>query len=190
MNRQESFDNIWVKGGESLTTEEFENLLDIHGNDIYRFCLHIMRSSENADDLYQDTVLTAFRKADMLDISENPKSYLLSVAVKLSHNFFRKERRKNEKIIMSADETLNNLPDNADIQTTTEETALKTALRKAVAELNEKYRIPVVLYYFDEQNISFISEVMKIPEGTVKSRLHKARELIAETLRKGGFDYE
>lgn len=171
-----------------MTTEEFENLLSIHENDIYRFCMHIMHNKENADDLYQDTVLTAFRKADVINLSENPKSYLLSVAVKLSHNFFRKEKRKNEKIIMSADETLDMLPDNADIQTETENAALKTALRKAVAELDEKYRVPVVLYYFDEQNIGVVSEIMKIPEGTVKSRLHKAREIIADKLRKEGFD--
>lgn len=173
-----------------MTTEEFEEFLDLYGNDVYRFCLHIMRNRENADDLYQDTVLTAFRKADVMNLSDNPKSYLLSIAVKLSHNFFRKEKRKNEKIILSADETLNMLPDSADIQTSSEETALKAALRKAVAGLEEKYRIPVVLYYFDEQNIGFISKVMKIPQGTVKSRLHKARELIARELKKEGFDNE
>lgn len=170
-----------------MTVKEFEGLLDIYGNDIYRFCLHIMRNRENADDLYQDTVLTAFRKADSINLSENPKSYLLSVAVKLSRNFFRKEKRKNESFISPADEALGNLPDNADIQLSAEEKAMKKALRNAVASLEEKYRIPIVLYYFDEQNIGFISEVMKIPEGTVKSRLHKARSLIAEALKKEGF---
>lgn len=179
-----------MKGGESLTTQEFEDFLDIYGNDVYRFCFHIMHNKENADDLYQDTVLTAFRKADEIKLSDNPKSYLLSVAVKLSHNFFRKEKRKSEKIILSADETLNSLPDNADIQLSSEEKALKSALRKAVASLPEKYRIPVVLYYFDEQNIDFISSVMRIPAGTVKSRLHKARTLIADALKKEGFDNE
>ncbi len=173
-----------------MTVKEFEELLDIYGNDIYRFCLHIMRNKENADDLYQDTVLTAFRKADVLNISENPKSYLLSVAVKLSHNFFRKEKRRNQKNISLANETLDNLPDLANIEITTEEKALKSALRNAVAQLDEKYRIPVVLYYFDEQNLGYISRIMKIPEGTVKSRLYKARTLIVEILKKEGFNNE
>ncbi len=176
-----------MKGGESLTAYEFEGLLEIYGNDIYRFCLHIMRNKENADDLYQDTVLTAFRKADMIHLSENPRSYLLSVAVKLSHNFFRKEKRKIENIISSDDEALNSIPDDADVQTAAEEAALKAALRRAVSGLDEKHRIPVVLYYFDEQDIGFISEVMCIPKGTVKSRLHKARGLISKALEKEGF---
>lgn len=167
-----------------MTTREFEGLLEIYGNDVYRFCLYIMRNRENADDLYQDTVLTAFRKADTLELSENPKSYLLSVAVKLSHNFFRKEKRKSEHIVSPAPEILDNLADNTDVQADAEKTELKAAIRRAVSELDEKYRVPVVLYYFDEQDLTYISEIMKLPTGTVKSRLHKARELLAAKLKK------
>lgn len=178
-----------MKGGESLTTDDFEKVLEIYGNDVYNFCFYIMRNRENAEDLYQDTVLTAFRKADIIDISEKPRSYLLSVAVKLSHNYFRKEKKKNEKIFIPGEsEVLDNISDGTDIQMATEEATVKAALRKVISELDEKFRVPVVLYYFDEQNLEFISEVMKIPKGTVKSRLHKARELIAEKLKREGYD--
>ena len=158
-----------------MTTGEFENLLGIYGNDVYRFCMYIMRNKENADDLYQDTVLTAFRKAETLELSENPRSYLLSIAVKLSHNFFRKEKRKNEHIVSPEPEMLDNLADDTDVQADAEKAELKAALRRAV---------PVVLYYFDEQNLAYISEIMNLPPGTVKSRLHKARELLAAKLKK------
>ena len=167
-----------------MTTGEFETLLGIYGNDVYRFCMYIMRNKENADDLYQDTVLTAFRKAETLELSENPRSYLLSVAVKLSHNFFRKEKRKNEHIVSPEPEMLDNLADDTDVQADAEKAELKAALRRAVSELDEKYRVPVVLYYFDDQNLAYISEIMNLPPGTVKSRLHKARELLAAKLKK------
>ena len=167
-----------------MTTGEFENLLGIYGNDVYRFCMYIMRNKENADDLYQDTVLTAFRKAETLELSENPRSYLLSVAVKLSHNFFRKEKRKNEHIVSPEPEMLDNLADDTDVQADAEKAELKASLRRAVSELDEKYCVPVVLYYFDDQNLAYISEIMNLPPGTVKSRLHKARELLAAKLKK------
>ncbi len=184
MNRPENRDNILVKGGENLTTGEFENLLGIYGDDVYRFCMYIMRNRENADDLYQETVLTAFRKAETLELSENPRSYLLSVAVKLSHNFFRKEKRKSEHTASPAPEMLDNLADDTDVQADAEKAELRAAIRQAVSELDEKYRVPVVLYYFDEQNLTYISEIMKLPPGTVKSRLHRARELLAAKLEK------
>lgn len=173
-----------------MTTEEFESLLSIHGNDIYRFCMHITLNKENADDLYQDTVLTAFRKADAIKLGNNPKSYLLSVAVKLAHNAFRKEKRHKEKNISSSEELYAEIADGTDIQSSTEDIAMKKALRNAVSFLDEKYRIPIILYYFDEHGVQFISNIMKIPQGTVKSRLHKARELIAKTLREEGFTNE
>ena len=171
-----------------MTTEEFENLLEVHGKDVYNFCLYIMRDRENAEDLYQDAVLTAFGKIDGIDISDNPKSYLLSVAVKLSRNFFRKEKRKAGKVISPEPEALDNLPDSTDIQASAEDSALKAALRRAVSELDEKFRVPVVLYYYGEHDVAAAAEIMKLPPGTVKSRLHKARELLAEKLKKEGFD--
>ena len=79
---------------------------------------------------------------------------------------------------------LDNLADDTDVQADAEKAELKAALRRAVSELDEKYRVPVVLYYFDDQNLAFISEVMNLPPGTVKSRLHKARELLDKKKKK------
>ncbi len=171
-----------------MTAKEFETLIHIHGNDIYRFCRYITLNKENADDLYQDTMLTAFKKAETIKLNNNPKSYLLSVAIKLSHNFFRKEKRRNEHSSFQSEKPFDEIADSADTQASLEDNVLKNALRLAVASLDEKHRVPIVLYYFDEHNLEFISNVMKIPEGTVKSRLHKARELIAQKLKKEGFD--
>ena len=59
---------------------------------------------------------------------------------------------------------------------------LKTQVRQAVAKLDEKYRIPVYLYYTAELSIEQIANIMKLPKGTVKSRLHKARKLLKQEL--------
>ena len=108
--------------------------------------------------------------------------------MKLSHNYFRKEKRRNERNASSSLEEIDNISDNTDVQSDVEESALKSALRKVVSELDGKYRIPVVLYYFDEHDLAYISGIMKIPKGTVKSRLHKAREIIAEKLKQEGYE--
>lgn len=54
--------------------------------------------------------------------------------------------------------------------------------KKAVDKLDEKYRIPVFLYYTLEFSIGQIGKIMKLPDGTVKSRLHKARKLLKKEL--------
>ena len=54
--------------------------------------------------------------------------------------------------------------------------------------LPEKYRIPVYLYYSAELSVKEIAEVMKIPEGTVKSRMNKAKHLLKKELEALGYD--
>ena len=57
-------------------------------------------------------------------------------------------------------------------------------VREAINCLDERYRIPVYLYYLEELSLQEIAEILKIPKGTVKSRLHKARGLLKERLER------
>lgn len=59
---------------------------------------------------------------------------------------------------------------------------LNERVRREVSAMEEKYRIPLILFYSSELSQAEIAEVMGIPTGTVKSRLHKAKELLRERL--------
>lgn len=61
-------------------------------------------------------------------------------------------------------------------------------VRRCIGELSEKYRIPIYLYYSAELSVKEISGCLKVPDGTVKSRLHKARTMIKERLEACGYD--
>ena len=56
--------------------------------------------------------------------------------------------------------------------------------------LSDKYQIPLVLYYMEEQSVTEIAKVMKLPKGTVKSRLYKARIILKERLIQRGLKAE
>ncbi len=58
------------------------------------------------------------------------------------------------------------------------------AVRRAVAALPDKYRLPVLLFYMEEMKLSDIAALLRIPQGTVKSRLHKAKKLLAQELKE------
>ncbi len=57
-----------------------------------------------------------------------------------------------------------------------------------VASLPEKYRIPIYLYYSADMQINEISKILRLPEGTVKSRMWKAKKLLKEKLEAIGYD--
>lgn len=166
-----------------MTIQELEQCVLLYGKDIYSFCMHLTKEKTSADDLYQDTFLEATKKLEAIRYEDNPKSYLLSIAIRLWRNRVRKLAWRNRIVPQSADteseQAKCDCPDMSENIVADEE---KRMLWKAIDLLDERYRIPLLLYYMEEQSVAEIAKLLVIPEGTVKSRLHKARKLLEKEL--------
>ena len=73
-----------------MTRTELEQCIDLYGKDIFSFCRYATGSLQEGEELYQDTFLKAVELLDRMDISQNPKSFLLSIAIRLWKNRRRK----------------------------------------------------------------------------------------------------
>lgn len=168
-----------------MTIQELEQAIALYGKDIYSFCLHLTGNRMAADELYQDTFLKATEKTAQLNTDKNPKSYFLSIALRLWKNQRRKIAWRNR--IAPMEELFESMQEDA---STAAQDALSGCLKKeqrqivqkAVAGLDEKYRIPVLLYYMEEMAVSEIAALLRIPQGTVKSRLSTARKRLESEL--------
>lgn len=145
--------------------------------------MHLTKEKGSADDLYQDTFLEATKKLAVIRYEDNPKSYLLSVAIRLWKNRVRKFAWRNRIAPQVGETALEQeggaTPDVSEKAVANEERGM---LWKAVDALDDRYRIPLLLYYMEEQSIAELAELLSIPQGTVKSRLHKARQLLEKEL--------
>lgn len=177
-----------------MTITELERCVDVYGKDIYSFCRQITGNVWEGEDLYQDTFMKAVELLDRIAIDQNPKSYLLSVSIRLWKNRRRKYAWRQR---IAGMESLNEMTDAGGISCDVggkmpeEEVLLREQgrlLHQCIAELSEKYRIPVYLYYSAELSVKEIADCLKIPEGTVKSRLHKAKTVIKKRLEVAGYD--
>ena len=169
-----------------MTNTELERCIRTYGKEIYSFCKSLTRSGQEADDLYQDTFLKAMELDTKIDWGQNPKSYLLSVAVRLWKNRRRKyawRRRICEERVYAKEVSAQAWEDG---EQSPEERLLAreeaAAVRQAVERLPERQRVIVLLYYMEELSVAQIAEVAKIPEGTVKSRLYQARKSLQREL--------
>lgn len=177
-----------------MTITELEQCVDDFGKDIYSFCRQITGSTWEGEDLYQDTFMKAVELSEKMDMDQNPKSYLLSIAIRLWKNRRRKFAWRQR---IAGMESLDEKMEAKELSYSTggrmpEEEALireeNGFVRKCIAELGEKYRIVVHLYYSAGLSSREIASCLKLPEGTVKSRLHKARIMIKERLEANGYD--
>lgn len=169
-----------------MTRGEFENLLKTNGKNIYSFCFQMVKNKEEADDLYQETMLKAIERCDEIDRSKNPKNYLIGIAVGIWKNK-RKKYARRQRIAPEAEitEELSSVYFVSSEQSP-EELFLTKELRQLVqmetAALEKKYQIPIYLYYSMELSIDEIAHILHIPKGTVTTRLSKARKLIKSRL--------
>lgn len=168
-----------------MKLETLEAYIEAYGKDVYAFCLYLTHSRQDADDLYQDTFLKMVEIRGKLELSRNPKSYLLSVAVHIWTNRKRKTawRQKITGPQVPIEDMAQDPPDgkgSPEEQYITREE--RVMVRQAVQALPEKYRLPVLLFYMEGQKLSEISRILEIPEGTVKTRLYRAKKLLERGL--------
>jgi len=165
---------------------ELEQCIQEYGRDIYSFCKHLTCNVQDADELYQDTFLKAVELYWKIDGQENPKSYLLSIAVRLWKNRRRKEAWRNRiaSVVSLTEEQEENLTGGFEISP--EETYLVNEemqiVRSAVDKLPEKLKVCVLLFYMEDLSVAQVAKTLKLPEGTVKSRLYQARKLLEKEL--------
>ncbi len=172
-----------------MNQEELEACIRNYGKAVYSFCLHLTGNRQEGDDLYQDTFLKLVELQGKAKPQGNLKSYLLTIALNLWKNRRRKfawRQRIAGRAVSLEGELLEDGREMPSRETAPEERIVlqeeRRAVREAVEGLPEKYRLPVLLYYMEEQKIPEIARILKLPEGTVKNRLYKARKQLSKEL--------
>lgn len=172
-----------------MNREEFEALIVQTERDIYGFCRHLTMNRSIADDLYQETMLKAFEIRDRIEVNQNPKSFIISITLGIWKNQNRKEARRGCILPIDASEETQEVPYDG---LTPEDEAVKSEearlISEAVAKLDEKQRIVMILYYYNDCPIEEIARVLRIPRGTVKSRLSRGREFVKSELEKARYE--
>ncbi len=169
-----------------MTKQELEMCIDEYGKDIYSFCKHLTNNPLEADDLYQDTFLMAIEIKEKIEYSNNPKSYLLSIALRIWKNKKRKFawRKRIADVQSLGDGRDAAMGESAELSLEERITMKEKdeSIRMAVNRLPEKFKIVVLLFYMEDLSTAQIAEMIKIPIGTVLSRLHQARKMLKKEL--------
>jgi RNA polymerase sigma-70 factor, ECF subfamily len=155
-------------------------LYDKHQHLVHRTALAITADSEAASDLLQDVFLRLYKFAHHIDPERPLEPWLYRMTTNLSYTWVKRSKRLLRSIEDIAD-WLVGTKKNTISQTVILEEELQQ-LQQAVARLPLPQRTVVVLYYLNDLSIQEISEILEIPAGTVKSRLHYGREALKSHL--------
>lgn len=167
-----------------MTKEELGQMISEHGSSLYSFCCHLTGCRQDADDLYQDTFLKAFELSSRIEVSHNPKSYIMGIALRLWQNE-RRKRMGRQRILPLQEYREEKAGESEKIyENPPEEKVIRDEqrreVRQAVDRLPDKIRTTMLLYYTGELSVEEISKTLRIPVGTVKSRMNKGRNMIKQ----------
>ncbi|MDK0563528.1 sigma-70 family RNA polymerase sigma factor [Clostridium perfringens] len=147
--------------------DAFLSLIDENRLSIYRVARGILNNKEDIEDAIQNTIIKSYEKIGTLKKDEFFKSWIIRILINECNLILR----RNKKTIFL--DKLENEESYSDDYGNIE-------LTSVVNSLSEDLRITTVLYYFEDMSTKEISEMLNIAEGTVRSRLARAREKLRD----------
>jgi RNA polymerase sigma-70 factor (ECF subfamily) len=146
---------------------------------VFAFLSRTLGSGPHVEDLAQETFLRAFRALPRFDVggSARPSTWLLTIATRLVQD----ERRRKRPQLQPLDADVAAAPDTPESER--RRTELGRALSRAAAQLSDEHRDVFVLAEFHGLDMKEIGQVLSVPEGTVKTRLFRARERLRALLK-------
>ena len=152
-----------------------QELIDAHYEALYRYAYRLSGKAADAEDLTQETFSKAFSRIGQLRDHERAKGWLFRI---LRNAYLHRVRDDRRHRIVPLD-GVGDLPDRQPEEGLEIDSA---QLQKVLNELDETFRTPIILYYFEEFSYRDIADQMSLPIGTVMSRLARAKSYLRQRL--------
>lgn len=163
-----------AKKGDS---EAFEELLQIHSEQLYRTAFLYVKNRDDALDVVQDTAYKAFKEIRKLRHNKYFKTWLMRILINSAQTLLRKQK----KVSLSED-----IGEVFSTKDASREEHLDLA--DAIQKLQKNQREAITLFYFHDSPIKEIAYYMKVPENTVKTYLKRGKHQLKKMLEGKGYD--
>lgn len=162
-----------------MEKDEFCMYIEQYQNDMFRFAKSIVGNSVDGEDAVQEAVFRAYQKVDTLRSKDKFKAWIFRI---LSRECYKILNKRDRKYLTETGE----LPEQMVTNETVEENG---GIWDQLEQIPQKYREVMILYYGDEFSVWEIAKILRIPTGTVKSRLARGRNELRKRLEGRGCDY-
>ncbi|WP_182200595.1 RNA polymerase sigma factor [Paraliobacillus salinarum] len=161
-----------------LSEQEFRLIYDLFYDRIFKDAFFIIKDQHLAQDVVQDTFVKAFKYIDRLENRERMGAWLSTIATRTAIDLIRKQNSWNgiptDELVL--DHMQSKQEASASLDATIENKLIQEALIEKISLLKPEYREVIVLKYIHELKDKEISAFTDLKEGTIKSRIHRAKK--------------
>ncbi len=163
--------------------EAFHDLVDRHAERLFRLACRLVGNKADAEDIVQETLVAAFEHMAGFEGRSTVKTWLTRILMRRAARCHRRRARKGTvplgRFMAGGDEVLSSGDGSV-----SEETARRLDVERALQDLSPDHREVVVLREFQGMSYAEMAEVLEVPQGTVESRLYRARRSLQRALRE------
>ena len=145
-----------------------ERLLDDYQHKVYRMALVMLRDAGRAEEVTQDIFVKLWRALPLYDGRAAPGTWLYTIARNTCLSALRAEGYRRTSALTEANEPSSSSP-----------TPTALSVEQCLARLPDVQRRVISLFYLQERSVADVAAMLDLPEGTVKSHLHRARRALA-----------
>lgn len=166
----------------------FGDIIEIYKDKVFQICFRMLGNRHEAEDIAQEAFIRAYVNISRFNIELKFSTWLFRIATNLCIDRIRKKKPDyyldaevpgTDGLNMYSQISSNTRLPEEDV----ERLELQALIQSEISKLPEKYRSVIVLKYIEELSLNEISEILELPLGTVKTRIHRGREALRKQLR-------
>lgn len=166
----------------------FEDEFMPHSDALYNFAYHLTGNEEDANDLFQEALLKAWRFVDKYEAGTNAKAWLFTIAKNAFINEYRRKAKAPNRVelqdyVAYQDRQDTPLTSGMDLREEMFQYLIGDEVSLAINQLPVDFRTVILLCDVEDFKYDEIASILDVPIGTVRSRLHRARNLLKEQLK-------
>lgn len=168
---------------ENGNLKAFEVLVKRYQKQVYSLAYRLTNNRDDAEEMAQEVFLRIYQVLERYDPERQFFSWMYKIALNTCYTFLRKSNNAEETSLENVIEFSTLVPAETDgIEAYLEKKEESELVQKALSELPEKYRVPLVLHYLRDLSYREIAKYMEVPVTTVETRIYRGKMLLAKRL--------
>ena len=174
-------ESAWVQAALRGDVAAFAELVNAYQGPVYNLAYRMLGSASDAEDAAQEAFLRVYKRLGTYDSTRKFSSWILSVAA--HYCIDRLRRRRGTVLSMEGIQAWRWIADKRpQPEESTVDSERDAAVREMLEDLPEQYRLAIILRYWHDLSYEEIAEITQSTESAIKSRLHRARRMMAERI--------
>lgn len=166
--------NDIVKKAKNGETQALEELIHMYEIKLYKTASSILDCEDDINDAVQQTIISVYKNIGKLKNDKSFGAWMFKILINKCKDIWNQNSNREKKMI--------DLNDNQDIPSNEKEDY--SFVNEALNKLTEEYKEVTILYYYDGFSVKEISKILNIPQGTIKTRLARARKKLERLIGK------